>query len=179
MLHKLQEPETRTFSAATRRMLNKQAEELEHAKLYAERADNMKRDVRETLADAFGIALVSGGSTTYRINSQPHKDDLLCLNLAVRYTPDMAKLTKILGNRLQFVTVTEPVFDRKKAEAALAAGLIDAAELARCVTPVPRLAAVVRAASDSTAPKGIEPGEARVTPLELVKPLKLAWGKKE
>lgn len=177
MLHELQEPETRTFSAPIRRNLNKYAEEIGQAKDYADMADRIRGDTRGALVDIFGVCLVGGGSTAYRMDSGLLADDFLCLDLAVRYTADMTKLARTLGNRMEFVVDIEPVFNRKKAEAALAAGIINETELARCMTVVPRTSAVIRAKSSPAAPKGIQPGEARMTPLKLVKPLKLNWTK--
>lgn len=175
MLHQRLEPVTKTFRAATRSTLNDYANEIEQAKTYAEIADRIRGDVRGALVDLFG-AITDGGSTAYHIDDGPQEGNLLCLDLAVRYEPDMAHLANLLGDRLQFVTETKPVFNRKKAEAAIKTGVVTEAEMARCVKAVARPSVMVRRAQDATAPKGIEPGEARVTPLKLPRGLKLDWG---
>ncbi len=170
MLHRKLEPTTKQFSAAARRLLNGYAEDISLAKLHADVADSTRREVRDALIDLFD----DPGSAAYHVDDGPHKGRLLCLDLAIRYEPDMNKLRTVLGDRLATVTVTEPVFKREKAEAAITAGIVTEAELVACVAAVPRIAVVLRDAGDSRTPKGIEPGKARVTPIQLVKPLKLS-----
>jgi hypothetical protein len=159
-------------------MLNKYAGEISEARCYADIADRIRRETRAMLVDLFGTEM-QPSSAAYHVDIGQHRGSILCLDLAVRYEPDVAKLASVLGDRLQNVTETKPVFDRKKAEAAIKAGVVTEAEMARCVRAVPRTIAVLRDAADGRAPKGIEAGEARVTPLKLSKGVKLDWGEKE
>ena len=68
---------------------------------------------------------------------------------------------------------TSPSAYRK---AALASGIVTEEELAQCVTATPTMAAQIRNPADGHAPKGIDEGEAKVTPLKLAKGVKLNWG---
>lgn len=92
------------------------------------------------LVDLFGTK-IRPSSAAYHVDVGPHQGSILCLDLAVRYEPDFVELAKVLGDRLQHVTVTEPVFDRKKAEAAIKAGVVTEAGwpavCGRCRAPPP------------------------------------------
>ncbi len=175
MLHTKGEGVTRTFNRVLRALLTKYAEELDQAKTYMEIADRIKRDTRGAIADIFHVTS-EPSSVAYHVDDGSLKGQILCLDMGVKYKADMVKLTKVLGDRLQHVTVTEPVFKTDKAKAALKAGIVTEAELVKCVTATPTLAAQVRHPADGHAPKGIEPGEAKVTPLKPAKGVKLEWG---
>lgn len=175
MLHTKGEGVVRTFSAASRRLLNNYANQLAQAKTYTEIADRIKGDTRGALADIFHVTS-EPCSASYHVDDGSLKGQILCIDMGVKYKADIAKLAKVLGNRMQHVTVTELVFKTDKAKAALKAGIVTEAELAKCVTATPTFAAQVRHPADGHAPKGIEPGEARVTPLKLATGVKLDWG---
>jgi hypothetical protein len=160
-------------------VLNKIAVTIDNAKTYTEMADRMRREARGMLVDLFGL-IESPGSAAYRVDALPHKGSILCLDLRVHYEPDGEKMARVLGDRLELVLTLKPHFDTKKAAAAIKAGWITEAELAKCVTPVARPAAILRDAGDSNSmtPKGIPLGEGRVNPLTLAKGLKLDWGER-
>lgn len=175
MLHTKIESITRTFSAATRRLLNKYAEEIDQAKTYADIADRIKSDTRDALADLFFVAS-EPCSVAYHVSDNNQQGNILCFDMGMKYEADMEKLAKVLGDRMQHVTVTEPVFKTNKAKAALNAGIVTEAELAKCVMAAPTIAIRVRHSADNLTPKGIESGEARVTPLKLAKGVKVKRG---
>lgn len=175
MLHTRSEEKTRKFSARSQKTLNKYAEEISRAKGYEAIAEKLRTEARAALVDIFYV-ISDPASAAYHVPSGPLKGKLLCLDMGVRYKADMGKLAKKLGDRIKYVTVEEPVFKTDKAKAALAAGIITEEELALCVTATPTLAAQIREPSDGHAPKGIEEGEAKVTPLKLAKGVRLQWG---
>lgn len=175
MLHTKGEGVARTFNAVIRRLLNKYASELDQAKTYAEIASRIKSDTRGAIADIFN-ATSAPCSVAFHVDDGSLKGQILCLDMGVKYKANMAMIAKVLGHRREHVLVTEPVFSTDKAKAALKAGIVTEAELAKCVTATPTLAAQVRHPADGRAPKGIEPGEAKVTPLKLAKGVKLDWG---
>ncbi len=175
MLHTKGESFTRTFRATIRRLMNGYAKELDQAKTYTEIADRIKEETRGALADIFHLTS-EPCSIAYHVDDGSLKGQILCLDMGVKYKADMAQLAKVLGDRLQHVTVIEPVFKTDKAKAALKAGIVTEAELVKCMTATPTLATQVRHPANNMTPKGIEPGEARVTPLKPAKGVKLDWG---
>lgn len=172
MLHTKGEATTRTFGLRNRKTLDKYAINIHDARRYAEMANDLKNEVRGALMDIF-YAESAPTNAAYHVETGVLKGQILCLDMGVRYKADMGKLSKTLGDRLQHVTVTEPVFNTSKAKAAIESGIVTEAELAKCVTALPTMAVQLRQPSDGHAPKGIEPGEARVTPLKLAKGVKL------
>lgn len=175
MLHIKIEAMIRTFSAVTRRLLNGYAEEIDQAKTYADIADRIKQDTRDALTDIFCITS-EPCSVAYCVSDGNQKGNILCLDMGMKYEADMGKLAKVLGERVQHVTLTEPVFKTDKAKSAIKAGIVTEEEIAKCVTAQPTIAVRMRNAGDSYAPEGIESGEARVTPLKLAKGVKVKRG---
>lgn len=180
MLHTRSEVGTpRKFAAGTRKVLTGLAEKLRNAKHWEKEGEAARHEVRGTLVDLFG-SMETPGSAAYQLDDVGKASEVLCLDVGVRYEPidDGAKLAQVLGDRLSLVMTLKPHFDPKRAAEAIKAGIITEAELARCVVPVARPAAVLRDAGDSRTPKGIPPGEGRVNPLVLAKGLKLDWGER-
>lgn len=178
MLHTKSEVGTpRRFAAGTRKLLNELAGKLWLARHWEAEAKVRRSEVTGTLIDLFGL-IAEPGSAAYQLDNAGEASQVLCLDLGVRYETDDEKLAKVLGDRLELVLTLKPQFDSKKAEAAIKTGIITEAEMAQCLTPVARPAAVLRDAGDVRTPKGIPPGEGRVNPMTLAKGLKLDWGER-